>query len=146
MSTPTPSGAILLCSPTKACLGIRAVGTLVRRRRECCRIRSSLSGHRDCHDVRLDDVFELCKIVLKHLHKLARSGVVRLLVAPCLPRLQDTAVDALDRGGHLKAEMLIDVEFAVAQSTVERGRQQSPGHLDGHPLSDPVFSPGPTGV
>ena len=93
--------------PTKDCLGIQC-----RRhhqmadnddRQPCrsvvganCRIRSSLRGHRDCHDVRLDDAFELGKIFLKHLHKLARGGVVRLLVAPCLPRLQDTAVDALD--------------------------------------------------
>jgi hypothetical protein len=93
--------------PTKDCLGMQC-----RRhhqmadnddRQPCrsvvgvnCRIRSSLRGHSDCHDVRLDDAFELGKIFLKHLHKLARGGVVRLLVTPCLPRLQDTAVDALD--------------------------------------------------
>src|ERR1700736_5348788 len=97
--------------------------------------RPNLRGHCDCHDVRLDDAFELRKIVLKHLDKLVRSGVVRLLVAPRLPGLQDAAVDALDRCRYLKAEILVGVEFAVVERAVECGRQQSTGYLDGHPLS-----------
>jgi hypothetical protein len=55
----------------------------------------SLRGHRDGSDVRIDNVFKLGKIFLKHPHKPARGEVERLLVAPGLPRLQDAAAEVM---------------------------------------------------
>src|ERR1019366_8975907 len=106
----------------------------------------SLRGHCDCHDVSLDDAVEFGKILLKHLNELARGDVECLLVAPCFPRLQDAAVDALDCCGHLEAEIFIQVEFAIVERAIERGRQEGTCHIDGHPPSDTILPAGPTGV